>query len=433
LPDFDADALCACRVVDHPTRKDCLMTVSAPDDVSIFAQLSHDAERSQGADVAAGDWTLSRGSTSFGDFAQAVSSLRSGEGADAQITRFAGSPDAFLTGWLAQRHGSTSRADHFVIAIDDLTRIWAARLLSFVESTSSARRSRLNFIHGQSSGGSMSLNYLPLDDLGGTQLHLYNADPRERTEEIGRTVDAVHAGCDFLIQMVGPMEPQSFEKIADRVRRLVRQPGRRLKQVVFVVSPTATRLRPALEALGEELGDSVAALQGNLAQMEQVWNAMLGHLARYVGQHPREFAPVLVDEAAAAAPAAAAPPSEAEMLDAFASSGGVRWVALIERDGAVRALRADAPDAALVSIQAMLQLARADEGEAPADAAPTVGPDSATFFAETVHALTLAQPLRDLPRVLVVQFDKAAIGEPLARLLAARMVAEFDDLQEAPR
>jgi hypothetical protein len=408
------------------------MTASASDDVSIFAQLSHGAERAKTRDTPPHDWTLSRGSTGFGDFAHAVSSLRSGEGASAQVTRFAGSPDAFLASWLAQRHGSASRADHFVVAIDDLTRIWAARLLTFIESTSSAHRSRLNFIHSSAAGGSMSLNYLPLDDAGGVQLHLYNADARERSEEIGRAVDAVHAGCDFLIQMVGPMEPPSFEKIAERVRRLVREPGRRLKQVLFVVSPTATRLRPALEALGEELGASVAALQGNLAQMEQVWNATLGHLARYVGENPQQFIAASATDAVPPA-IAAPPPTDADMLDAFAGSGGVRWVALLDRDGAVQALRAPVPAAALASIEAMRQLILVD-ADLPGDAeAPLAEPSSgASFFAETTRTLTLAGALRDTPRTLVVQFEKAAIGEPLARLLAARMVAEFD-AQDVPR
>jgi hypothetical protein len=414
------------------------MNAPVSDTVSIFAQLSHGAGRAQTGAADSGDWTLSRGSTGFGDFAQAVSSLRTGEGTgDAQVTRFAGSPDVFLAAWLAERHGKTSRADHFVIAIDDLTRIWAARLLAFIESTSNVSRNRLNFIHAQSTGGSMSLNYLPLlNEAGGVQLHVYNADARERSGEVERAVDAVHLGCDFLIQMVGPMEPQSFERIAERVRRLVRQPGRRLKQVLFVVSPTATRLRPALEALGDELGDSVAAVQGNLAQMEQAWNASLTHLARYVGQNPREFAPTLHDDAGTA-PAASALPSDQEMLEAFASSGGVRWVALTERDGSVRAICADSHAAALASLKAMQQLIQADaqtdaDSNEDADAALSGEPSCASFFAETGHTLTLAQPLRDLPRSLTVQFDKAAIGEPLARLLIARMVAEFD-AQDAPR
>lgn len=396
------------------------MTDLALHDASLFAQLSDAAGHTPGAAGEVPAWTMSRGGSGFGEFAQSVSSLRTGDAGGEAAPRFAESPDVFLTNWLAQRHGRESRADQFVIAVEDPTRIWAARLMTFLESTTQTLRSRLNFVHAHASGGSLSLSCLPMTDSQGPQLHVYNADARERTGDVARTVDAVHGACDFLIQLVGPMEPQSFDAVAQRVRRLLQRPDRRLKLVLFVVSPTATRLRPALEALGQELGDQVAAVQGNLAQMEQVWNTALARLARCVDQHPDQF-PVTGVDTPAHDDRRSEPPrvSEQELLRAFVSSGGVRWAALIEPDGGIRAIEAGSPAAAIATVNAMLQMLQAEAVDSPDQPAQA-------FFAETTHTITVAQPLAGAPPWFAVQFDRREISEPLARLVASRMAAEID-------
>lgn len=389
----------------------------------MFAQLSDAAGHAPSEAEHAPAWTMTRGTSGFGPFAQSVSSLRTGDADSAAARRFPEPPHVFLADWLAQRHGLTSRADQFVIAVDDPTRIWAARLMTFLESTTQTLRTRLDFVHADVSGGSLSLSCLPMTDPQGVQLHIYNADARERTGDVAHAVDAVHSGCDFLIQLIGPMEPQSFEVVAQRVRRLLQRPDQRLKLVLFVVSPAATRLRPALEALGQELGDLVAAVQGNLAHMDQVWNATIARLARCVDQHPALFPapgeePLLSDEPRDDMPLA----DEQHLLQAFASSGGVRWVTLTEPDGSIRALEADSPATAVRAVNAMFELLQADAADAPAQA----------FFAETAHTITIAQPLSNAPQWFAVQFDKAEIGEPLARLLASRMLAEIDTQDVRP-
>lgn len=404
------------------------MTQSDPNEASMFAQLSDAAGHALADEEGAAQWTMLRGSTGFGQFAQTVGSLRVGEVDAVQTPRFSEPADVFLAAWLAQRHGKSSRADNFVVAIEDPTRIWATRLLGFLESTTNASRTRLNFVHAQASGGSLSLNYLPMNDVEGVQLHLYSAEARERTEHVSKTVDAVHSACDFLVQLVGPMEPQSFEHVAQRVRGLMQRPDRRLKLVLFIVSPTATRLRPALEALGQELGDSVAAVQGNLVQMDQVWNTTLGQLARYVNQNAAAFPllPSAGSEAADTIPgdllvsdgarSAAAAASEQDMVRSFAASAGVRWAALLEADGELRVLEAQQPPLAEAAVNAMLLWLQADHGQTPAQ----------EFFVETSHTITLAQPLSSSQQWFAVQFDKAEINPPLARLLMSRMVEELD-------
>ncbi len=402
---------------------------------SMFAQLSDVARLTPLVDDGESKWTMTRGISGFAPFAEAVSNLRTGEvEADASPTvRFSEAADTFLSNWLRKRHGSSGHTGDFVIGVDDPSRIWAARLLAVVEAAAGATRSRLNFIHDNAQGSSLSLNYVQLNDIDSARLHVYSADARERTAGVTKTVDALHASCDFLIQLIGPMEPKSFELVAARVRQLLAEPNRRLKLVLFIVSPSAARLRPALEALGTELGAQVAAVQGNLADMAQVWRSALGCLGGYVADNPAQFsesaAPTEVPDLHAVADSAGdddlhalaatnATPQNVEqnMLRAFLASDGVRWVATLDASGAVQAIETDMHAQAQAAINAVVQLLQAD----PADS------QAAEFFAETSHSITLAQPLTATSKWFAVQFDKTTINQPLARLLASRMVAELD-------
>jgi hypothetical protein len=404
---------------------------------SMFAQLSDVASHQPSADDGESKWTMTRGITGFAPFAEAVSSVRTGDGEGNADTppavRFSESADTFLSNWMRKRHGSAGHAGDFVIGIDDPSRIWAARLLTVIESANGATRSRLNFIHDNAQGGSLSLNYVQMNDIDSARLHVYSADARERTASVAKTVDVLHTSCDFLIQLIGPMEPKSFDLVATRVRRLLAEPGRRLKMVLFVVSPSAARLRPALEALGAELGVQVGAVQGNLAEMEQVWRSALGCLGGFVADNPEQFSGVAEAHAAPDSHATAVTGSatdlhelaamhalpadvEQDMLRAFLASDGVRWVAILNDVGAVDAMETDVHEQALAAVNAVVQLLQADPTDSPAE----------EFFAETSSSVTLAQPLANSSRWFAVQFDKTTINQPLARLLAARMVAELD-------
>ncbi len=429
----------------HPTD-----AASRTKDPSVFAQLNAGARHPTVDIDLAPMWTMTRGAMGLAPFAETVTNVRSGTASAQPTARFSEPVDSFLLDWLANRrshhhdqhrdahgvtHGVTHQiAHHMVVGVCDATRIWANKLLTEIGEANGTPISRLDFVHTSPQGGALSLNCLQLGDAGQDErMDVYCADVRERTSEVLKTVDALHLHCDFLIQLIGPMEPQSFEAVAERVRQLLQAPHRRLRMVLFVISPGAMRLRPALEALGAEMGDAVAAIQGNFVEMSQVWRAALASMGAFVEAHPIEVpAPEKLTEAqaytAARTPAdtrldtrASRLNRQCQLLDALASAEGVRWAALFDHSGCVQGVASEVETEETVNsaVGAVVQLLRAEPAE-PTDAS------AQHFCAETDRSVTLAQPLVHSPRWLIVQFDATQINNSLARLLADRMATELD-------
>jgi predicted regulator of Ras-like GTPase activity (Roadblock/LC7/MglB family) len=297
--------------------------------LSVLADLSSEpagpASAEGYAEPAATTWAVEAGAaSSFGAFERSVGSMRRGEVDLSRQVRLPRLNGQDILQWLARRHQRDDGSASIGLCLSDPSRIWAGKMMRALAADGGSA-GRINIAQLGEGSGALSVQYLALRD-DAVHLHVYLPELRQRSDAAHTVHGAFESGCECLLQVVGPMEPASFEVIAQRLRTLAKLPTRRTRLAVLAVSPTARRLHDSIRALADECGDFIVAVEVNLADPTALWNAALGALgSRYSEPQPLE-------PAAAAAPAPQ-PMSLHDMLLTFAQLQGVRACALIDEAG----------------------------------------------------------------------------------------------------
>lgn len=398
-----------------------------PENLSLFGAL-HDAKTLVGSSLRPPEnsrgWIAARGAEGFGEFERQVSGLRV-NGSDQIASRnLVHDASDFMRRWIDRRHPNRDGADRpYLLAVNDAARIWATNLLQHAEALAGQKRSRMNLVQSDKAGGALTVSHVALGDSDAAQLHLYGVEVRERTQASIDTAVALQSQCDMLVEIIGPMTPESLDHVLGRVRNTLAAPHLRLKGVMFILSATASSLREPLEAFGQEMGEQVFATQLNLSDTPMVWGEVIGALEtlahRHSTDHPDTQAAAL-DMDAGDVPAAQ-PCSLQDVLRALAQTEGTQWVALMGREPAVHMV--EAADAnAPVSFDAALSMAVLMASE-PARAGTQVK-------VETDSTITIARVLRETQLGIVARFARSEVPEPVANLLIERMCTEVESLEE---
>jgi hypothetical protein len=404
------------------------------DNPSLFGAL-HDAKTLVGSALRAPDhqrsgWIAARGAEGFGEFERQVSGLRVNGSDDVGSHNLIDDATAFVAKWMHRRHPDRDTAQRpFLLAVNDAARMWAANLLLHAESLAEQKRSRLNLVQSDKSGGALTVSHVSMGgDSTAPQLHLYSVEVRERTAASVDTAVALHAQCDLLVEIIGPMTPESLQLVLARVRKTLESPQLRLKGVLFVLSATAGNLREPLEAFGQEMGERVMAAQLNLSDTAVVWRESLQALEQTLardGVEPSSAAELCsnVDDGDSAESNDAPHESGSlhDLLRAFAQTEGTQWVALIGRDPQVHLVESSDPNTP-APFDAALSMAVLMSGEAAAA--------GQQIKVETDTSVTIARVLREPQLGLAVRFLRSEVPEPVANLLIERMCTELESLEE---
>ncbi len=254
----------------------------------------------------------------------------------------------FVKDWMAKRHAASANpAAQTVFVLDDASRIWASRLITYLSQAADASSQRLHFIHRTIAGATVSLAQVCLSaGLGGTHAgqagagdrHVYWADARGRGRASHEVRDAFSANGDVLAMLIGPMSANSFEKVSSMLRGQWELRRGSLQRVVLLVSHDAPPPRHAVDALLEDFAGAAQAAYVNLSDAGQCWQALL---AAAQGLTPRR-AEAVVARSASVAPTLPPPPPlphtpdespALDLLDLYAGSDGLRSVALFGHQG----------------------------------------------------------------------------------------------------
>lgn len=389
-----------------------LSTTNRPDEtVSLFSELSSRL----GADATAG-WAVVRGGLGIDSLQRSMLQARSTVGTAPQRQSPA-DPQTFVRTWLHERHAA-SRTDTppLLLCLADRTRIWSAHLMSHLEASEKAARSRVDLVSHTADGGALSLSHIGLVRDGTASLHIYSAEVRERNPAAVASIEALQCACDYLLQFIGPMRAETLAEILGEVRQRLQSPQSRLRAVVFAVSPAASVLRPQLEAFGEAMGPRAAAFEANLADMSEVWSRGLATLQACTSiELPDED-----KDTDAVVPAADDEQADAVqgLLESLAATEGTAWIALLDASG--RSLALAGRNGATTATEQLERLAFAF------DSADDATHDS--WMVDSGNAITIALPLSEPRLRLAASFDCTEVHPALARLLAGRMRDELEAL-----
>jgi hypothetical protein len=277
----------------------------------------------------------------------------------------------FVKDWMAKRHAASANAGaQTVFVLDDASRIWASRLITYLSQSAEASSQRLHFIHRTIAGATVSLAQVCLGaglaGMGGINpgqagqgdKHVYWADARGRGRASHEVRDAFSANGDVLAMLIGPMSANAFEKVSSMLRGHWELRRGSLQRVVLLISHDAPPPRQAVDALLEDFAGAAQAAYVNLSDAGQCWQALLaaaqGLPARRAETVVARGAPKATTTAFAATPATAAvtvtapapqdwPARETpsvpddspalDLLDLYAGSDGLRSVALFSHLG----------------------------------------------------------------------------------------------------
>jgi hypothetical protein len=387
---------------------------------------------------------------------------------------------AFIKDWMAKRYAVSQARAQTVFVLDDASRIWASRLITYLAQLSEASSQRLHFIHRAIAGATVSLAQVRL--AGGAQAdsQIYWADARGRGHTSHEVRDAFSANGDVLAVLIGPMSSNAFDKVSSMLRAQWELRRGSLQRMVLLVTSNSPPPRQAVDALLEDFAGAARAAYVNLSDAGQCWNALL---AAAQGLHARppvrlsapaavseagparamapEYAPDLAADLApeparrvAVAPALPEPVDEGpalDLLDLYAASEGLRSVALFNHFGELILQRvgtswADNTQAALFASDDKLLAAEPpiSTGETPAGsahdslrrtrqgqalrallAASGLQPPKHLLM-ESESAVDVVEPVQGMPTLwLWSNFSAQHVGAVHAQAMSSRLAADL--------
>jgi hypothetical protein len=180
----------------------------------------------------------------------------------------------FIKDWMAKRYAVSQARAQTVFVLDDASRIWASRLITYLSQLPQANSQRLHFIHRAIAGATVSLAQVRL--AGGAQAdsQIYWADARGRGHTSHDVRDAFSANGDVLTVLVGPMSANAFDKVSSMLRAQWELRRGSLRRVVLLVTGHSPPPRQAVDALLEDFAGAARAAYVNLSDAGQCWNAM---------------------------------------------------------------------------------------------------------------------------------------------------------------
>lgn len=373
----------------------------------------------------------------------------------------------FIKNWMAQRYAVSQSRAQTVFVLDDASRIWASRLITYLSQQPQASGQRLHFIHQAIAGATVSLAQVRL--AGGAQAdsQIYWADARGRGRTSHEVRDAFSANGDVLAVLVGPMSANAFEKVSSMLRGQWELRRGSLRRVVLLVSSDSPPPRAAVDALLEDFAGAACAAYVNLSDAGQCWQALLaaaqGLSGRTVERAQAATAPPFANRPALAAmpavqqalnqpPNQPLEPAEKEgpaldLLDLFAGSEGLRSVALFNHRGELIVQRegtAWAGQGPAHQVPGGLALQRGRQGQALRAVLAAAGLQPPKHLVmESDDALDIVEPVRGMPTLwLWSHFSAAHVLAMHAQVLSTRLAADLavvlsaqdDPLQQlAPR
>jgi hypothetical protein len=209
----------------------------------------------------------------------------------------------FIKDWMAKRYAISQARAQTVFVLDDASRIWASRLITYLSQLPEANSQRLHFIHRAIAGATVSLAQVRLEGGAQADSQIYWADARGRGHTSHEVRDAFSANGDVLTVLVGPMSANAFDKVSGMLRAQWELRRGSLRRVVLLVTSHSPPPRQAVDALLEDFAGAARAAYVNLSDAGQCWNAMQV-AAQDLPSRPHAAA-------AAVAPVQTAPPSSA--------------------------------------------------------------------------------------------------------------------------
>jgi hypothetical protein len=363
----------------------------------------------------------------------------------------------FVKDWMAKRHAapvSGGAAAHSgrqtVFVLDDASRIWASRLITYLSQAADATSQRLHFIHRSIAGATVSLAQVCLGAAGagtaGTtstsakleRKHVYWADARGRGRASHEVRDAFSANGDVLVVLIGPMSANAFEKVSGMLRGQWELRRGSLQRVVLLVTHDSPPPRAAVDALLEDFAGTAQAAYVNLADTGQCWQALL---AAAQGLQPRRAAAPV----SAPTPQPASGPESAptlalaqftespalDLLDLYAGSEGLHSVAMFNHLGDLLVQRAGTSwtDEAQVSLFLSSDDANANASPKPNDLGP---PDHSpeglrrVRQGQALRALLGAAGLQPPRRLMLENAEAFDIVEPVLGMPTLWLWSHFD-------
>jgi hypothetical protein len=432
------------------------------------------------ADPNAG-WIVCQGVEGFASLQEGVRRARAAvERGDASAMQPVPEPVGnFVKDWMAKRHAASAHpAAQTVFVLDDASRIWASRLITYLSQAADASSQRLHFLHRTIAGATVSLaqvclssgqggaNPGPVGLAGQGDKHVYWADARGRSRASHEVRDAFSANGDVLAMLIGPMSANAFEKVSSMLRGQWELRRGSLQRVVLLVSHDAPPPRQAVDALLEDFAGAAQAAYVNLSDAGQCWQALLAAsqglpprkvVAGVMGsaettqmptQIPDQIPDPIPDQRPApivaanpAPPVQAAPTAQApkdspalDLLDLYAGGDGLRSVALFTHQGDLVVQRVGTSGAGeaqsgsffadeLEPNQDGLQDNDSNEATAGADPADVL---RRTRQGQALRAVLGASGLRPPRRWLLESAEAFDIVEPLAGMPTLWLWSHFD-------
>ncbi len=256
---------------------------------------------------------------------------------------------AFIKDWMAKRYAVSQARAQTVFVLDDASRIWASRLITYLSQLPQANSQRLHFIHRAMAGATVSLAQVRLEGGAQADSQIYWADARGRGHTSHDVRDAFSANGDVLTVLVGPMSANAFDKVSSMLRAQWELRRGSLRRVVLLVTSHSPPPRQAVDALLEDFAGAARAAYVNLSDAGQCWNAM-----QAAAQDLPQRAPVTMAVATAVAtvaepappapPASSAPPAPPQpVLPLPLASGGAAARQLDARANAHAAAEEEGP------------------------------------------------------------------------------------------
>jgi hypothetical protein len=180
----------------------------------------------------------------------------------------------FIKDWMARRYAISQARAQTVFVLDDASRIWASRLITYLSQLPEANSQRLHFIHRAIAGATVSLAQVRLEGGAQADSQIYWADARGRGHTSHEVRDAFSANGDVLTVLVGPMSANAFDKVSGMLRAQWELRRGSLRRVVLLVTSHSPPPRQAVDALLEDFAGAARAAYVNLSDAGQCWNAM---------------------------------------------------------------------------------------------------------------------------------------------------------------
>jgi hypothetical protein len=432
---------------------------------SLFADLRQAAPGHAGAAASAladpnAGWIVCEGVEGFASLQEGVRRARAAmERGDHTAMQPVPEPvGEFIKSWIAQRYVVSQARAQTVFVLDDASRIWASRLVTYLSQQPQASGQRLHFIHQAIAGATVSLAQVRLTGGAQADSQIYWADARGRGRTSHEVRDAFSANGDVLAVLVGPMSANAFEKVSGMLRAQWELRRGSLRRVVLLVTRDSPPPRAAVDALLEDFAGAARAAYVNLSDAGQCWQALLAAAQGLPGRSTERFLaatqqpvrsmpkvalPPAQPPAQASAPAPERAPEWVEedgpaldLLDLFAGSEGLLSVALFNHLGELIVQRegtacADSPLARGDAAGLAMQRGRQGQALRALLAAAGLQPPKHLVM-ESDDALDLVEPLRGMPTLwLWSNFSARHVAAVHAQVLSARLAADLGSVLTA--